>query len=61
MAINQLIPDAEKMIELSEKFVKLSKFQAKHDHPKMASECFVTAKTLLYWGKMIVEAKKRCQ
>ncbi len=59
MAINQLVHEPQKLIEYSEKFLKMSEFQQKHDHPLMAYDCYITSKTLLYWGKIILEAKNK--
>lgn len=51
--------DPESMIKLSEFFIKMSQFQKKYDHPIIALDCYVTAKTLLYWAKVALEENKK--
>jgi hypothetical protein len=56
--MSKMFQDSKKMVELSETFLKLSQYQAKFDHPKLALDCFTTSKTLLYWAKVGLEEHK---
>ncbi len=56
--MKKIYQNPEDMIKLAEFYVKMGQFQKKYDHPNMASDCFITAKTLLYWAKVILEGHK---
>ena len=56
--MKKIYQNPEDMIKLAEFYVKMGQFQKKYDHPMMASDCFITAKTLLYWAKVILEGHK---
>lgn len=51
------IQNTEEMIKLSEFFIKMGEYQKTFDHPKMASDSYVTAKTILFWAKVGLEEK----
>lgn len=55
----EICQEPESMIKLSQFFIKMSEFQKKYDHPILASDCFITAKTLLYWAKVALEEPKK--
>lgn len=57
MSMKIKIQNTEEMIKLSEFFIKMSEYQQTFDHPKMASDSHITAKTLLYWAKVGLEEK----
>jgi hypothetical protein len=50
----KIINDPETMLRLSEFYFKMSEFQLKYDHPRMALNCYITSKTLLYWAKVVL-------
>jgi len=56
--MKNIIQNPEALIELAEFYVKMGQFQKKYDHPILASNCFITAKTLLYDANVILEHKK---
>jgi len=54
-----VIPNEPKvMVKLSEMFLKMSEFQLKYDHPRLALDSYITSKTLLYWAKVTLEGHK---
>jgi hypothetical protein len=57
MSVKDKIQNTTEMIKLSEFFIKMSEYQQTFDHPKMASDSYVTAKTLLYWAMVGLEEK----
>jgi len=57
--LSRTYDDPESMIKLSEFFIKMSQFQEKYDHPIIALDCYVTAKTLLYWAKVTLGVNKK--
>ena len=57
MIMKNKIQDTKEMRKLSEFCIKMSEYQQTFDHPKMASDSYVTAKTLLFWAKVGLEEK----
>ncbi len=51
--------EPKNLVNLSEFFIKMGEFQKEFDHPKMASDSFITAKTLLHWAKVGLEKHKK--
>lgn len=58
MSVKKIYENPEEMIKLAEFYIKMSQYQQKYDHPNVASDCFITAKSLLYWAKVILEGHK---
>ncbi len=56
---SKLLNDPENYIKFSEFFLKMGEFQKKYDHPRIASDCFITSKTLLYWAKVALKGHKK--
>lgn len=55
MSIKKKIQNTTEMITLCEFFIKMGEYQMTFDHPKMASDSYVTAKTILFWAKVGLE------